>query len=110
MSTTSERMVFLAKKRGLSQKEVAQRAGVTESAVSYYMNGTRSPQSAILARVATALNTTVGYLLGQTDDPEIPDARLGYIQRNLGKLNDEDLRRAETILKAAFTNIFDEED
>lgn len=110
MSTISERMASLAKHRGLSQKEVAQRADVTESAMSYYMNGTRTPQSAILARLAVALGTTVDYLLGQTDNPEPPDARLGYIQRNLGKLNDDELRRAETILKAAFTNIFDEED
>ena len=110
MSTLSERMVSLVKMRGLSQKEVAQRAGVTESAVSYYMNGSRSPQSAILARIAAALNTTVDYLLGQTDNPDLPDARLGYIQRNLGKLNDDELQRAETILKAAFNNIFNEED
>ena len=110
MSTISERMESLAKLKRLSQKEIAQRAGVTESAVSYYMSGTRTPQSAILARIATALSTTVDYLLCKTDNPNLPDARLGYIQRNLGKLNDEELQRAETILKAAFTNIFDEED
>ncbi len=110
MSTISDRMKSLAKLRGLSQKELAQRSGVTESAVSYYMNGTRAPQSAILSRIAVALSTTVDYLLGQTDNPNPPDARLGYIQRNLGKLNDEELQRAETILKAAFNSIFDEED
>ncbi len=36
--------------------------------------------------------------------------KLSYIQRGLGKLDNDRLQKAETVLKAVFEDIFDEEE
>lgn len=111
MSTFSERVNALMNKQKLSQKELAAKVGVTESAMSYYANGARTPRSDVLARMAKALNTSTDYLLGSSDTVNsVSKGELHYIQRNLGKLNSEQLKRAETILKAAFNGIFDDDE
>ncbi len=50
---------------GISQEELAKKAGVTGRTVQNYELGTRKPQHMeIAARLATALDTSVEYLLG----------------------------------------------
>ena len=107
MSTFSERVNALMNELKLSQKELAARVGVTESAMSYYVKGVRTPRSDVLTRMAKALNTTTDSLLGTAQSSS---NELYYIQRNLGKLDNDQLKRAETILKAAFNDIFDDDE
>lgn len=107
MSKFCERLSILMNEQKLTQKELAIKTGVTESAMSYYVKGVRTPRSDVLTRIAKALNTTTDYLLGADD---VPGGELHYIQRNLGKLDSTQLKRAETILKAAFDDIFDDEE
>lgn len=98
---------------GLNQKDLAKMAGVTESAMSYYIKGERTPRSDVLTRIAKALNITTDYLLGITNtSTQSENKELHYLQRNLEKLNPERLKKAKNILKAAFDDIFndDEED
>lgn len=112
MSIFSERLTALMKNKGLSQKDFAKIAGITESAMSYYAKGGRTPSGEVLARIAKALDTTADYLLGSTDNVEIPGAQkeLKYLQRNLGKLNEEQLKKAEGMLKLMFNDIFEDDD
>lgn len=112
MSIFSERISELMKINRLSQKELAAKVGVTESAMSYYVKGERTPRSDVLSRIAKTLGTTTDYLLGNTSEviPNSVDGELQYLQRNLGKLNTEQLKRAETMLKAAFYDIFDDDE
>ncbi len=112
MSIFSERISELMKSKGLNQKELAIKAGVTESAMSYYVKGERTPRSDVLTRIAKALGTTTDYLLGNSFESaqNSTDDDLQYLQRNLGKLNTEQLKRAETMLKAAFYDIFDDDE
>ena len=50
---------------GLSQEELAKKAGVTGRTVQNYELGTRAPQNIdIVSKLATALETSVEYLLG----------------------------------------------
>ncbi len=66
-----ERIAELMNKEGLTQKELAIMAGVTESTLSRYLNDERQPKAEILANIATALNTTSDYLInGKTDKPD----------------------------------------
>jgi transcriptional regulator with XRE-family HTH domain len=62
-----ERIVELLKKVGLTQKQLAERIGVTEAAMSRYIKGEREPMSNVVADMATALKTTADYLLGRGD-------------------------------------------
>lgn len=59
-----ERISDLRVARGLTQRELADLAGVTEVSMSRYINGDRTPRAAILSNIATALKTTSEYLLG----------------------------------------------
>ena len=112
MTTFSERISELMKVSRLNQKELAAKAGVTESAMSYYVKGERTPRSDVLTRIAKALGTTTDYLLGNTSSAASisPDGDLRYLQRNLGKLDSKQLKRAETILKNVFFDIFDDDE
>ena len=111
MSVFSDRMTGLMIEKGLSQKQLSDRTGVTESAMSYYAKGLRTPRSDVLARIASALDTSVDYLLGNSDISDVQKSReLQYLQRNLGKLNPTELKKAEAVLKAVFDDIFDDDD
>lgn len=64
MNETGKRIVELLDKRGMTRKELAQKAGVTQAAISRYTKGNRSPKWEVIVRIADALNTTTDYLLG----------------------------------------------
>lgn len=67
----SKRLLALLEKNGMSQKELAERIGITEASMSRYMNTDRIPKSSILANMATALHTTSDYLLGTEEEGDI---------------------------------------
>ena len=69
MERIGERIAALMKEEKLSQKELAIMAGVTEAALSRYINNERQPKVEILANIATALNTTSDFLInGKTEE------------------------------------------
>lgn len=80
------------KERGMTQKELAARIGVTEAVMSRYISGDRAPKPKVLASIATALNTTSDFLLGiereDFDQPRI--CRL--IARNASSLTEKEKR------------------
>lgn len=53
---------------GLTQDELAKRAGTTIVSISCYERGTRLPTSDILAGIALALNVSSDWLLGLSGD------------------------------------------
>lgn len=69
---TGQRIRTLLRNSGMSQRELAERVGATESAVSKYVSGEREPRAEVLANIATALGTTVEYLLGKNERIETP--------------------------------------
>ena len=112
MSTFSERLSKLMTLRGLTQKELAIKANITESAISYYVKGVRTPSGEILTRMAECLSTSTDYLLGRTEEYDVQpeNKELKYLQRNLGKLDPERLKKAEGMLRLMFDDIFDDEE
>ena len=59
-----DRLERMLKERKMSQKELAQKADITEAAVSHYIKGDRVPRSTTLEIIAGALGVTAGFLLG----------------------------------------------
>ena len=51
--------------RKMTQKELAQATNITESAISHYIKGDRTPRGVNLIKIAKALGTTTDYLLEQ---------------------------------------------
>ena len=100
----SERFGELLRLRNYSQKELAQKTNLTESAVSRYLSGERTPRGAILLNIANALGTSMDYLLGKTDevkpagaDDEVENA-FRIVARNAKNLTAEERERFIRIL------------
>lgn len=70
-NTFCERLSELRTKNGLSQQKFADMLNLTKSALSNYEKGNREPNFATLINIANALNVSLDYLLGRTDDPRL---------------------------------------
>jgi len=66
------RLILKRQEAGLSQAELARRIGVGRDSYNRYERAGAKPSLEVLARIATALNTSTDYLLGSTDDPTPP--------------------------------------
>lgn len=71
--TFADRLTGLLKQQRITQKELAERVGVTEATMSRYLHSDRIPKSEIIANIATALHTTSDYLLGTEKKGNLED-------------------------------------
>lgn len=53
-----------------SQTELAQRLGVTQSAIANWEGGQREPNYETTRKIADLFQVTVDYLMGRSDDPQ----------------------------------------
>ena len=58
---------MLREKKGISQAQLGRMLGVTQQTVNKYENYTTEPDIATLERLAEYFNTSVDYLVGNTD-------------------------------------------
>ena len=110
MSIFSEGLQMILSQKKMTQKELAVKAGVTESAISYYMKGQRTPSGEVLMRIAKVLDTTTDYLLGGSEKNSLQQEndRLQFLQRKLGELDEDRLEKAESMLKVMFDDLFED--
>ena len=93
------RITKILQKRGMTQKELSSRIGVTEAVVSRYVSGERDPKPDVLANIATVLNTTSDYLLG-IENEEFNHSRIRrMIARNASKMTE---RERKELIDALF--------
>ena len=64
MSIFTDRLNEMLKKRGITQRELAEKIGKTETSVSRYVNGDRIPKGPAIVKMAQVLNVQTDYLLG----------------------------------------------
>lgn len=60
--------------RGITQKEIAKKIGVSQGNISDWIRGCGAPSNDSLQRLADALNVSTDYLLGRTDEAKPPEA------------------------------------
>jgi transcriptional regulator with XRE-family HTH domain len=65
----SERLRSLRNSKGLSQKNIAEKIGITEAGYQNYEVGRRLPTFEKLLAICNALDCSADYLLGRTDTP-----------------------------------------
>ncbi len=82
---TAERLKSLLESQGMSQKELAAKAGITESAVSHYLKGDRIPRGAILLNIAKALGVSTDYLLNLSEPKNDSDEDITTAYRLLAR-------------------------
>ena len=83
----SQRLEEMLKDRRMAQKELAEKAGITEAAVSHYIKGDRTPRSAVLARIANALRTSSDYLMEGIPQSHVEE--IGYAKRLIARNVDQ---------------------
>lgn len=99
------RVKELREAKGLSQSELAQKVGVTKSGVAMWETKGVIPRQETLEKMCDILSTTTDYLLG-VGNVDMSNAKINSIQRGLSNLNEEQLDRAEGILRLAFQEAF----
>ena len=78
MSLFSKRLKELREEHGLSLRELAEKCGLSKSAVHLYELGTRNPKREALEEFACFFNVDMDYLLGKTDVKNSAAHLLGY--------------------------------
>lgn len=84
-----DRIAFLMKKSGYTQKELAGMVGVTEAAMSKYLSNDRQPRAEVIANMATALNTTSDYLIRGVQPEEDFAQVYKLVARSTATMSDE---------------------
>lgn len=69
-----ERIATRQKETGIKTNDLLEALNVKGSTLSRWKNNIYEPDDAMKLRLATALNTSVAYLMGETDDPTPPQA------------------------------------
>ena len=68
MSSISARLRGIRKERGLTQKDLAQKAGLRQATLSHIERGFAAPRADKLVALCRALDVSADYLLGLTDE------------------------------------------
>ena len=72
-----ERIGSKRKELGITQAELASRAGVTPAAISQIESGARIPMLPVLQQIAKALVVSLDYLAGQSDSTDVSSPAKG---------------------------------
>lgn len=65
----SAKVKTLMDQKGMNQKELSEKSGITESSVCRYLKGDRTPRIDIIINFAKALDVNVDYLLDPGNEP-----------------------------------------
>lgn len=84
----ASRLSALLAQNGLSQKDLAQRTGLTPAAISRYLSGDRTPRAIVIAKIAKALDVQPVDLTGTSAEQDV-DKAVQLIARNANTLSEE---------------------
>lgn len=62
-SEFGQRLSELLKSSNISQRKLAQKVGITEAAISRYINSDRTPNGKIIGSIANTLHVSTDYLI-----------------------------------------------
>ena len=100
MTLIGERLAQLLKESGYTQKEFALMCGVTEAAMCRYLKKEREPKIEVVANMATALNTTVEYLItGKKDEMGFDDLHRLVARSTITMSDEEKLRLIKLLME-----------
>ena len=99
------RISDLLEQQGLTQHELAQKAGVTDVSMSRYISGDRTPKAPILSNIAKVLHTTSEYLLGHDVEEVDPELEYYRTQRSIARNADKWTKKQKADLVNALFEI-----
>src|SRR5215472_3161946 len=86
-----ERLRAARQLRGLSQSELADKAGLQPSAVSHFETGRRAPSFDNLKVLSDTLQVTTDYLMGRVNEPNLTGPVANQLFRHAEKMSTNDL-------------------
>lgn len=89
--TPGERIKKLRKEKGMTQKELAKKLGISASQIGNYENGYRNPKLSTVRKIAEALEVPVSKITGmipEEDEAEKILSNILAIQKELEKIDD----------------------
>ncbi len=91
MSSFGKKLRECREAKGFSQSKLAQEIDLHHSIIGRYERDEAKPTIDVIKAMSKALNTTVGYLLGENDDDELfKDPTMLQRLKELSKLPDRD--------------------
>lgn len=99
----SQRLKAVRERRGLSQAELAKKAGLQPTAISHFETAGRSPSFDNLRRLSDALSVSADYLMGRSEKEEMVGPKAESLFRDIEKLSADDLE-AMRMMKEALLN------
>lgn len=88
----ASRLAALLREKGITQKELAVKTGLTPAAVSRYVSGARMPREIVVAKIAKELGVQPAALVGTEGEREVDEA-IQLIARNANSLSPDQLER-----------------
>ncbi len=102
MKTFKDKVKDCRGKLGLSQKQLAEKAGIGFRTIVTYESGERFPQSAQLYKLAHALGVSTEYLKDDTiDDPTYGLERMDYVEEVRQQAGQKEALGMEELLKGS---------
>ena len=86
--------------RGLTQRSLADRSGITQKYLSRIERGQVTPSALVAFRLCSALSTELGELVTRSAAPARPG--IGAVVRLLGKRSEQDVDRVRRVLVELF--------
>lgn len=102
-----ERLQELRKDKGLTQQDIAKKFNTTKQAISRWENNLSEPDFDTLLKLSTELNTTVAYLIGETDDPTRRPEQVNININEITMINDIDTAKRFLMDITGYTKIKD---
>ncbi len=82
----------------LSKSELAIKSGLTPAAITQFEQGDREPSLESLKKLADALEISVDYLVGRTQDKKfVENPEVTALYRGMQKLNDQDKKFMQVV-------------
>jgi transcriptional regulator with XRE-family HTH domain len=114
--TTGDRIAFLRERRKMKQNDFAQKLGINNVYASQFENDVRPPGRTLMRKIARLLDTSIGFLECEIDDPAPPrilKARsVVYVSleaeeaaRLIDRAPDEERARMLAVLRAMATRV-----
>ena len=113
-----KRLRQVRRAQDISQEELALRIGTSKQVISRYEIGARVPKINVASEFARILGVPVDYLLGNTDDPRLPEEIMGtknndeilkVIENVVRRMTDVERRRMINLMHAAFDYLFEDQ-
>ena len=104
--TWKEKVTKLMNERGISQKQLSQLSGITESSISRYLHNDQRPRMDIVVNIAKALRVETDYLLDEDEKSESAfNAIATSIARNGGELTPEENNQLVMLILGAKSDV-----